>query len=425
MAKRTVIPLTDTQIKNAKSKDKDYLLADGHGLFLNIKSIGTKVWTVRYTIDGKQNKTSIGNYPNVPLQDARYKNKEYQSKAKQGISPVMERKEAKQAIIADKEGQLHEVIKRYLTKIKESLSKTTFEHTQRRFERDILPFFATYKPNSLQTIDNIASSTLIGNIKHNDLLRPIKAIEDRGSIQTAHRVLAECGRLWLFAINEVTPYADINIVANIDKRHALKKVTKTHFASTTDPKELKRFMDFADKFNRSYTAKYAMKLLPYVFLRAGNIAELEWSEIDFEKKLITIKADKMKISSNGDFILPITDRAIEILKEIEPFTKDCKYVFRSDRDPNKPISNNTLSKALRENGFKGIITPHGFRATFSSIAYESTHIHGLSQKAIEACLHHAERNEVAGAYNYKANYLSQMTILMTWWANFLDEIRAK
>ena len=421
VAKRAVIPLSDTTIKNAKSRDKDYLLADGNGLYLNIKTIGTKVWTIRYTIDSAAKKSSIGNYPKVSLAEAREKNKEYQSKAKQGICPITERKEAKENQTQDIEGQIHLVMQSYLERIRSSIVKSTFDHTKRRLERDILPFFCTFSPNTQCTFEDVIVSKHIKDIKHNDLLKAVLAIEARGAKVTAHRVLAECNRLWLYAVQH--GYAENNVIANIDKRHALQKVTKGRLPSTTDPKELRRFMEFAEGFNRSYVARYAMRLLPYVFLRAGNINELEWSEVDFDKKTINIKADKMKISANGDFTLPIPQKAIDIINEIRPFTDHCKYVFASSQNPNKPISDGTLSKALRENGFAGIITPHGFRATFSSIAHENTHIHGLSEKVIEACLHHAERNKVAGAYNYHANYLPQMTILINWWADYLDSIK--
>lgn len=132
----------------------------------------------------------------------------------------------------------------------------------------------------------------------------------------------------------------------------------------------------------------------------------------------------MKVSTNGDFILPLPQAVLDILNEIKPLTQNSKYVFSNSQDK-KPISDNTLSKALRENGFKNIITPHGFRATFSSLAYENSHIHGLTHNVIEACLHHTESNKVAGSYNYHANYVQQMTLLMEWWANYLTELMTK
>ncbi|MDD3343524.1 MAG: integrase arm-type DNA-binding domain-containing protein [Sulfurospirillaceae bacterium] len=421
MANKRVIPLNDTLIKSSKAKEKDYTLADGNGLQLLVKMSGSKVWEVRYTVNGKTTKTTIGNYPSVSLAEARKKRDAYKEKAKEGISLTKERKEAKQAHIDAIDGLLHTVMTNYLAKIKDSVTKSTYDHTKRRFERDILPHFSTFKPSSLCTFEDVITSKSMKDIKHPELLKAVLVVEERGAIDTAHRLLTECNNLWLYALQH--GHVENNIIANIDKKHALKKIQKKHFASTTDPSELKRFMEFAKGFTRSYIARYALQILPYLFLRASNIRLLEWTEIDFEKKLLTIKAEKMKKPENGDFIFPLHQTVIDILNEVKQFTKDSKYVFPSPQDRKNPISNNTLSKALRENGFKNIITPHGFRATFSSIAYGNTHIHGLSEKAIEACLHHAERNEVAGSYNYKANYLPQMTILMEWWSDYLDGLK--
>lgn len=422
MANRRVPPLTDTLIKRSTAKEKNYILPDGNGLQLLVKTIGSKVWEVRYTLNGKPSKTTIGTYPEVTLAEARKKRDLYRKKIYNGINPIKERQDLKQQEIETIQGQFHIVIKNYLSKIQHSISKSTLEHTKRRFERDILPYFSTYESEKQCTFENITTSRPMKEIKHPELLKAILYVEERGAIETAHRILAECNNLWLYALQH--GYVENNIIANIDRRHALKKVPKKHFPSTTDPKELKRFIEFSKSFTRSYIARYALQLLPYLFLRAGNIRLLEWSEIDFERKLLIIKANKMKVSTNGDFILPLPQAVLDILNEIKPLTQNSKYVFSNSQDK-KPISDNTLSKALRENGFKNIITPHGFRATFSSLAYENLHIHGLTHNVIEACLHHTESNKVAGSYNYHANYVQQMTLLMEWWANYLTELMTK
>lgn len=414
--------LTDTKIKSYKPKEKDYLVADGNGLYINIKTIGSKVWTIRYTVDGKQKKTTIGNYPTVPLVSARETNKNYQALAKQGICAISQNRAVKEEKQLEDEGRFHKVAKRYFEeRRKGTICDLTYKQTLRRFEGDILSFFATFKQNSQGTFDDVVESRSIRDITHRELLNAILAIEKRGAIHTAHRAMMECNRLWLYAVQ--LGYADNNIVANIDKKHALKKQQKTHFASTTNEKEIKSYFEFADGFKKSLIARYALKLLPYVFLRAGNLRFLEWREIDFENKVLTIEAAKMKVPSNGDFIFPLHDTAIEIIKEVKPYTQHSIYVFASANNKSRPISNNTLSKALRDNGFAGILTPHGIRATFSSLAYTHMHEHNVSERVIEACLHHVDKNEVAGAYRYNAKYFEQMKILIKWWGDYLDNIK--
>lgn len=418
---KKVVPLSDTQLKNAKPKDKDYRLSDGGGLYLLVTKDNNKWWRFDYVFNSKRKTISFGVYPDVTLAKARQLRDSARQKIVNDIDVSSERKETKEAITSEVKGQIHLVLQEFLHKIKDDISSTTYNNTLRRFEKDILPFFATYKPNSNQMLGDITSSRHISDIKHNEILKAVLIVESRGAITSAHRMISECNRLWLHALQH--GYTQFNIIGNIDKRHALKKIPKRHYASTTDLSTLKQYFEFAQNYHRSFTGRYALMLLPYLFLRSGNIRTLEWSEIDFNKKLLTIKADKMKISNNGNFVLPLCDSAINILQEIKPFTQHSRYVFPNVNNKAMPMSDGTLSKALRENGFKDVITPHGFRATFSSLAYQNSHIHGLTHKAIEACLHHAENNNVAGAYNYQANYLEQMTILMSWWSNWLDSLK--
>ena len=242
MANRRVPPLTDTLIKRSTAKEKNYILPDGNGLQLLVKTIGSKVWEVRYTLNGKPSKTTIGTYPEVTLAEARKKRDLYRKKIYNGINPIKERQDLKQQEIETIQGQFHIVIKNYLSKIQHSISKSTLEHTKRRFERDILPYFSTYESEKQCTFENITTSRPMKEIKHPELLKAILNVEERGAIETAHRILAECNNLWLYALQH--GYVENNIIANIDRRHALKKVPKKHFPSTTDPKELKRFIEF-------------------------------------------------------------------------------------------------------------------------------------------------------------------------------------
>ena len=88
MANRRVPPLTDTLIKRSTAKEKNYILPDGNGLQLLVKTIGSKVWEVRYTLNGKPSKTTIGTYPEVTLAEARKKRDLYRKKIYNGINPI-------------------------------------------------------------------------------------------------------------------------------------------------------------------------------------------------------------------------------------------------------------------------------------------------------------------------------------------------
>ena len=267
MAKRAVAPLTDTQIKNAKSKDKDYLLADGNGLYLNIKIIGTKVWTVRYTVESTPKKTTIGNYPSVTLQQAREKAKEYQAKAKRGINPTIERKELKHIELEIKEGQFHLVAYGWLKIMETKTGDRTHKKRVSAFERDIFPTFCSYDKDR-----KIRNSKHIKDITHKELLKCIKD-KEQSAPETAHRLLADCSRLWLYAVSN--GHADFNITANISK-DALVKNSVKHIPKITDEKILGELLRAIDRYSGSKITRNALRFVSILPLRRERLAQLKW-----------------------------------------------------------------------------------------------------------------------------------------------------
>ena len=167
---------------------------------------------------------------------------------------------------------------------------------------------------------------------------------------------------------------------------------------------------------------FALKLAPYLALRPYNLRSLEWDEINFEKELIEISKEKMKMDK--DFVLPLSKQALQILKEIEKFKSGSKYLFYSSSSQIRCISENTINHALHKMGYKNKHTGHGFRAMFSTIAHEHISEHGFHSDIIESCLSHSEKNAIKAAYNResKFKYLEEKRKLMQWWADWLDKV---
>lgn len=428
MPKR-VTQLTDTQIKNAKPKDKDYLLADGNGLYLNVKAIGTKVWTVRFSVDGQAKKTTIGNYPAVTLTKARDKNKEYQAKAKQGVNPAEEKRAGKEAETAAKEdeqkelaGQLHLVVYRWLAAIGGRYDENTHKRRVRAFERDILPAFSVYDKDH-----NIISSKHIGDITHNELLDVLKA-KSQTAAETASRLLVDCNRVWLFAISE--NHAAFNIVSNISKKDSLVKSEKQHYPKITDEKILSELLKAIDAYHGQMITRQALKLVCYTPFRAENLCSIKWGYVDFERALITIPRQEMKSKDKNlpDFKMPLASQALEILKETHKLTGWGVWVFHGISDFKKHLGLETINKALRLMGFTDESagrkqTTHSFRGTFRSLTDTYAHIHKAPFEVREAVLDHNETKGAVRAYTHKADYTAQMRPLLEWWADFLDALR--
>lgn len=118
-------------------------------------------------------------------------------------------------------------------------------------------------------------------------------------------------------------------------------------------------------------------------------------------------------------IIPLSQQAVAILRELHPLTGRGKYVFPSLRSGERPMSENTVNAALRRLGYdKGEMTGHGFRSMASTLLNEQ----GWHHDAIERQLAHAERDAVRGAYNY-AEHLPKRRKMMQAWASYLDGLR--
>ena len=417
MANRRVAPLNDTLIKTAKFKDKDYTLADGDGLQLLVKTIGSKVWEVRYTLNGKTTKTTIGTYPKTSLAIARKIKDQYKIMAQEGISPTIQKKLAKQEQVQDIQGQFHLVVYDWLKTLK--LAPITLNKKTRNFERDIFPFFCKYDGHQ-----NIISSILIKEITHGQIFEAVKAKENT-SIDTARRLLNDCNDIWLYAINK--GLVNINVVANISRK-GLAKYEVVHHPKVTDEVILKELILSIDAYSSQLT-RLALKFLLLNPYRAMNLTTLKWEYIDFEKGAITIPRQEMKTKNKNfsDFILPLSQQSIELLHEIHQLTGFGTWVFHGS-NIDLPMNKETCNRALERMGFNDEEVgrrqrTHSFRGTFRSLAETYEQQHGVSEASREACLDHHEQDVKKRAYTHKADYTTQMKILMQWWADFLDKIK--
>ena len=160
-------------------------------------------------------------------------------------------------------------------------------------------------------------------------------------------------------------------------------------------------------------------------LCSQSIRLAEWKEIDLDKGVWVVPSEHLKLPlrykglREYDLTLYLTPQALEILKEIYPYTKEAKYIFHSPRNRSKPLSDQALRQALIRLGYGNEIKPHGFRAMFSTTAYESGKFRG---EVIEAILAHKDPSKVRRAYN-RANYEKEKKELLIWWSEFLEGVK--
>jgi integrase len=408
--------LSDKEIQAAKPRDKQYKLSDGDGLILLIRESGKKLWQLRYRFGGKEKTLSIGQYPLVPLIEARNKAFKARQSIHEGIDPLAAKQVAKAALVEQAEqqkqdtGTAFEVVAReWFDKFRKS-NDWEDNHASKilgRLEKDIFPWMGK-RP--------------INEITAPELLAVVRRIENRGALETAHRALSECGRVFRYAVACGTAERD----PSGDLKGALPPYKKNnHFAAITDTKLVGDLMRDIEGYSGTTVVRCAFALSPRLFLRPGELRKMEWDWIDFDEAMLTIPshAHKTGKKTQAPHLVPLSSQSIEILQEIQPLTGDDKYVFPGARDRNRPMSDNAVRSAMRRLGWTGDeMTPHGFRAMASTIMDNM----GYKQEWLERQLAHDEANKVKAAYKRDLHlmYMPERQKMMQEWSDYLDSLRA-
>ena len=399
-------------LKSIKQKNKPYTIADGNGLSLLIKTDGTKLWEFRYTspTNLKRRKSSLGKYPDVPLTVARNKAQSYRELIANGIDPIDNKKEIKQKIKIDQDGIFNKVVDEWFVKQKKELATSTYTRKVGQFENDVKPFF---------------KGRLISSIKHPEIVKllEMKAVK---APESASRLFQYLNNLWQYAT--MKGYCDFNIIANIHKKTILTPPKAKHYSKITDPEILKELVKAIYSYKGSYSTKNALKFVMHLPLRADNLVNLKWNNINFNNQTLTIPRSRMKAKDKNmpDFIMPLTNQVIDILEEQKLFASGT-FIFKTDGYSDVPICSETPNRALERMGFNdeaigNKIRLHGFRGTFRSLADTNQSEHNASKEAKERALDHLPKNAVERAYTHKADYIKELEILMQWWSNYLDNL---
>jgi integrase len=262
-------------------------------------------------------------------------------------------------------------------------------------------------------------STPIGELSARDFLRVLQRVEDRGAIESAHRIKQNCSQVMRYAVATGRAERD----PTVDLKGALARPAERHHAAITDPKELAGLLRAIEGFTGTFIVKSALRLAPLVFVRPSELCGAGWSEIDLDAEQWNIPASRMK--TGQPHLVPLSTQALAILTELHPLTGRGRYVFPSARTPHanasqRPMTTNALLAALQRIGYSGEqMTTHGFRATARTILDE--HL-GVRPDFIEHQLAHAVRDPNGRAYNRTA-HLDERRGMMQKWADYLDALR--
>lgn len=406
---KVVTPLNDKTIQNLKPKDKAYTKTDGEGLRILVKPNGTKLWEYEYTSPTlkKRRKTSFGTYPNTSLKRARVLKNNNIELIRNNIDPL-EQKEKEQNIIKEEIQKSKDTFKNVALEWHKNYASEVTENYHNKLERALELYMFPY-----------IGTKSITDVTRKDLINILQTLKDKDLVETANRTFMILNKIYMYAVTlEKTPH---NITADIDKKIILGKQKKVHYPTFTKVKDIKGLLISIDDYQGEESTQYALRILPYLFVRSFNLRNMTWEEIDFKNKEWIIPANKMK--TKKEFILPLPHQVISILEAIKDNNTNSQYVFPGIRSINRPISDNTLISALRRMGYtKEEFVPHSFRSVFSTIAYEHMDSHSYTGEVIEALLAHQETNRVKDAYN-RATYKNQMRGLIQWYADYLDNTK--
>ena len=396
-------PLTDAQARNAKGREKVYTLADGGGMYLEVAPNGTRHWRMAYRqSSGKNNRLTFGTYPEISLDDARKKRMEARKLIAAGVDPA-EHKKAQKVALSEAGADTFKAMSMawYQSKVK-SLSDSHAKRTLAYLENDLIPYLG---------------KKVMADITAPELLACLKRIESRVNKQgnkvteTANRVRALMSEFWRDAIGKGK--ADRDIAS--DLRGSLTKHVAKNFSYITDVRVLGKLLRDIDIYTGTPATKAALKLMPLVFARPGELRLAKWSEIDLEAAEWRYFVTKTKI----DHIVPLSTQAIEILRTMQPLTGQGIYVF-SAGSGSRPLSENTVNQALKGLGYSSdIIQPHGFRHTAATALAEL----GWDENKIDRQLSHSAQG-VKGVYQ-KSKYLADRRMMMQAWADYVGGLKGK
>jgi integrase len=390
--------LTDTFVKNSKHSGKPAgdKHADGGGMYLLVNA-GGRYWRMDYRFLGKRKTLALGVYPEVSLAKARQRRDAAREQLADGVDPSEAKRADKVAKKAAALNTFKAVAEAWLAKNADGWDKGTHEKVLASLSNHVFPSIGHLPVSSVRT---------------GDVRELVQKVEAGGARETAGRVFQRIRAVYRYAVAH--ELADSDPTYPIKPAEILKPQTIRHRAALSE-REVPQFFTRLADYQGDQATRAALELLILTAVRPGELRGARWEEIDNDRALWRIPADRMKMKT--EHTVPLSGRALALLATLRPAPDARGLVFPSPFYPGKPISEGTLNSALARMGYKGTATAHGFRTLFSTCANEA----GWTSDVIEKQLAHEERNSVRAAYN-RASWMPERTKLMAWWAEHLANV---
>ena len=385
--------LSDPKLRNIKTNGKAQKFADRDGLYAFVSPTGAISFRYDYRLDGKRYTLTIGRYPEKSLAGAREEHLAARKLVEARQSPARLKQTEKHAARITAANTFKAFSEQWFASKAPHRSHSWADGTRRWLDKQIYPKIGTLA---------------LTEIKPSDVLAIMKAMEKLGTLKSA-----ECAR---GVISQVFDYAIRNHAADFNQAQSVRGAVMVPPPKRRTPMlaaDIPAFMEALDAYPGKLATKLGFKLLLLTFVRKNELAEAPWTEFDLDKAEWRIPPERMKMQ--GAHIVPLSRQAVECLKELKLISCNSPFVFPNHGAPDKPMSGTTFNKALDTMGYGGKFTPHGFRATASTILNEQ----GFRPDLIERQLAHTERDRVRAAYNH-AEYLEERRRMLQHWADYID-----
>lgn len=392
---RTTRPLTNTEVKQAKPKDREYNLADGKGLYLRVKPSGAKLWLFNYfrPFTGKRSNIGLGQYPDVSLERAREIRQDYLSLLAEDVDPKEHKEEQNKKKTQAHANTFRSVADRWFKVKKAGISENYASRIDDAMKIHVYPKLGPLPIHKLNAPDTI------------DLLQPLA---DKQALETVKKLCRWINEIMVYAVNAGIIHS--NPLAGIGKAFQAPKSSKM---PTIKASELPSFLQDLSKAKVTLPTRLLIEWQLHTMVRPGEAAGTRWEEIDFTKQLWEIPPERLK--KGRGHTVPLTPQALQILETMRVFSGNREHVFPSVKHPREHANSETANVAIKRMGYKGRLVSHGLRALASTTLNEQ----GFDPEIIEVALAHIDKNAVRAAYN-RAEYLEQRRKMMEWWSNYIE-----
>ncbi|HCR1139957.1 TPA: integrase arm-type DNA-binding domain-containing protein [Klebsiella aerogenes] len=402
--------LNDSKIRNLKPAAKPFKVSDSHGLYLLVNPTGSRAWYLKYRFNKKESRIALGAYPQVSLADARQQRDTIRKMLAQNINPAQQRAAEKSVACPEK----------------------CFRTVALAWHKTNKKWSADYADRILTSMENHIFPAIghrsVTSLRAKDFTALLRVIEDKGFLEVASRTRQRICNIMRYAVQQ--GLTENNPAMHLEGATAAPDTSHRPALPAEHLPELLARIDGYQQ-GRELT-RLAVLLTLHLFIRSSELRFARWSEIDFRNKIWTIPATretiaKVRFSDRGakmktPHLVPLSRQAIAILKKIQEISGHHELVFPGDHNPFRPMSENTINRALRLMGYdtKTEVCGHGFRTMACSALAESEL---WSRDAVERQMSHQERNNVRAAYVHKAKHLEARKAMMQWWSDYLDACR--